>query len=95
MSIPTEQPIIHPVFKTDSYVFTTDFYSNGTNQSLLEELTTKYLRDEAISEEELTKVYDDVKTWNDLERFYYIPVLSFLTIVTLCNPRATWLNPLL
>ena len=87
------QPIIKPIFKDDSYVFSLDFYDNTSSQSLLESLTSAYLKDEEVSEINLKKVYTDLKNWSDIERFYYAPVLIFLTLYALDKPRQTWLNP--
>jgi hypothetical protein len=71
-------PFINPMLSDDQYVFTAQFYNDGTGQSMLEALTQDYLKGNALSVEVLTKIANRYSKWGRLEQFYYIPILLTL-----------------
>lgn len=74
-------PQIHPVTADNFYVFTEAFYNfNGEygGLSLLENLTLDALRGQALDLKVLEQVCFGSKYWDNVERFYYIPVLLVL-----------------
>lgn len=78
---PEGAPHIHRVTDDDYYVFTEAFYNfNGElgNLSLLENLTLDALRGQALDLKLLEKICFGAKYWDNLERFYYTPVLLVL-----------------
>lgn len=72
-------PDIHPVVKDEYYVFTEAFYQErGEEQSKLEILAWQLLKREALSLEMLDSLLEQARDWDNLERFYYYPVLFIL-----------------
>lgn len=70
---------IHPVVKDEHYVFTGAFYHDvKEHQSKLEQLTLQALRGESLNLEQLDHVLERAMEWDNLERFYYYPVLFVL-----------------
>lgn len=73
----TYQQIL-PVLIDDYYVFSSNFYLNTVNQSLLEILTKDYLKRQAIDLKKLYALIGTYKTWSRLEQYYYTPILITL-----------------
>lgn len=72
-------PDIHPVVKDDYYVLSEAFYTDDkANQSKLEMLTLQAISGEAINTEQLAHVLTLAYDWDNLERFYYYPILFML-----------------
>lgn len=72
-------PLIHPVLKDDYYVFSQAFYERSVSeQSKLELAVQEYLDWKTPSRELLLVLSRNVHQWDDMERFYYVPVLLML-----------------
>lgn len=70
---------IHPVVLDDYYVFSQAFYDKATTgQSKLELLTNQYLAEEALNLEQFDALLAHVYDWDNLERYYYHPVVIAL-----------------
>lgn len=77
-------PDIHPVNKDDYYVLSKAFYDQSyEGLSKLEQLTLSAMTGEAINKTALLKLVKTCKNWNNLERFYYVPILLILIKVGL------------
>lgn len=70
-------PMVIPVSRIGSYVFSEDFYK-GTAQSQLERLILQALQYEQIDKKLLNALCEQSIHWHNLERFYYIPALLCL-----------------
>lgn len=69
-------PPIHPVVHDDHYVLSEAFYSHRTSdQSCLEFLALQIMNAEPISHAHLGRVLQDVRDWDNLERYYYYPIV--------------------
>jgi len=76
---PWQRPAdIHPVVVDDYYVLSEAFYTNGPGQSKLELLTHQFLNRETLSPEQLDAVLARIYDWDNLERFYYYPLVIAL-----------------
>ena len=64
----------HPDFE---YIFSQSFY-DGTPTSLMEEVTLEYLKQLESKPNTLIALLNHSRTWNNLERFYYVPILALL-----------------
>jgi len=71
-------PLIHPVTKDDFYVLSEAFYYNQTGQSILEQVTRNTLEGKVVDKADLLRLVVAAKTWPNLERFYYIPLILIL-----------------
>lgn len=70
---------IHPVVKDEYYVFSKAFYDKAQlGQSKLELLTNQYLNGESLNLEQLDVMLGRVYDWDNLERYYYYPVVIAL-----------------
>lgn len=70
---------INPVSRDEYYVFTEAFYCNSKQQqSKLEMLVWQMLNKETLNPEQLRAVTECCLTWDNLERFYYHPILIIL-----------------
>lgn len=69
---------IHPVVIDDYYVLSEAFYKNGPGQSKLELLTHQFLNREALHPEQFDAVLARIYDWDNLERFYYYPLVIAL-----------------
>lgn len=70
---------LHPVANDCYYVLSKDFYCNQTtNYSKLEVLVNSYLNKEELNRDCLMKLLDSCLNWDNLERFYYHPILLIL-----------------
>lgn len=77
----TSTPDILPVTTDRYYVFTEAFYtyeSAVNSLTLLENLTCKALRGEPLDLQALEHLCSRARFWDNLERFYYLPVLFVL-----------------
>jgi hypothetical protein len=69
-------PDIIPVTTDEYYVFSQGFYSNpAIPASNMELVTLQALNGEAIDPVVLHRLCNNAVAWNNLERFYYVPVL--------------------
>lgn len=69
-------PDIHPVVKDEFYVFTEAFYNDERDtQSKLELLAGQAMRREALNLNALDALLVRILDWDNLERFYYYPVV--------------------
>ncbi len=70
---------IHPVVKDEYYVLSRAFYQRDKPaQSKLEQLTYQALRGEALNLDQLDHVLERTLEWDNLERYYYHPILFVL-----------------
>lgn len=77
-------PDIHLVNREDFYVLSRAFYENDpAGFSKLEKLLWDMLTGEAIDKTVLLYLVRTSKNWNNLERFYYVPMLMMLIKVGL------------
>lgn len=76
-------PYIKPMLSDDCYVLSEAFYNGGVGQCILEAMVNDYLKGNAISVDNLTKVANRYVKWGRLEQFYYIPIL--LTLIKTCT----------
>jgi len=73
------QLLINQIHFEDSYVLSTNFYNRNTNRvSLIERLLLDYLDFKLIDSGDVLKLCEDSNDWNDLEKFYYYPLLLLL-----------------
>lgn len=71
-------PLIHPVAMDDYYVLSRAFYHEEDGQSILELVTRQTLKGEPVDKVNLLRLVENAKTWPNLERFYYIPLILIL-----------------
>ena len=76
-------PLIHPIVGHDHYVFSKAFYERAPGQSRIELLVQDYLDSKAINIRQLYQLVEACENWDDLERFYYIPILLVLVKTTI------------
>ena len=82
-------PDIHRVTADEMYVFTKAFYDqDATRMSRLELMVWKLLNHEELDVIDLEDLVKGSKLWDNLERFYYVPVLMILCTVALRGPAA-------
>lgn len=75
------QEDILPVTEDSYYVFTEAFYnydSTEGNLSVLENMVRKALREEPIDTAVLERLCSEAIHWDNIDRFYYIPILFLL-----------------
>lgn len=74
------RPQIHRVTKDDYYVFSEGFYrpSDDKPMSMLEAITTELIKGRAVDIKTLEYLCRVAPKWDNLERFYYFPVLFML-----------------
>lgn len=75
---PTTPPFIKRVAVDDYYVFSEAFYTGQGDLSVLEHLTLNMLKGDPIDLSELNDLADYADKFNNLERFYYIPIIMAL-----------------
>lgn len=71
-------PYIRRVLEDDYYVFGQAFYKSSADQTILEALTSDYLKNNAMDRKRLTAITSNYHTWGRLEQYYYLPVLMTL-----------------
>lgn len=72
-------PFIHLVTKDDFYVLSEAFYFDvKEDQSQLEVMVRQTLENKPLNLLQLKEIVNMCKHWNNLERFYYIPILLIL-----------------
>lgn len=71
-------PLIHRITYDDHYIFSKAFYDNGPGKSQLETLLYNRLDTETTDMEVLAEIADSAVHWDNLERFYYIPIVLAL-----------------
>lgn len=70
---------IHPVVIDDYYVLAETFYTKAASgQSKLELLVNQFLEHEALHKEQFDDLLSTVYDWDNLERFYYHPIVIAL-----------------
>lgn len=69
---------IHPVVIDQHYIFSTLFYNNAKGQSKLELLANQAIKGEELNYRQLDQLLGSVYDWDNLERFYYHPVVLVL-----------------
>lgn len=70
---------IHPVVRDSYYVFTESFYRCDAHlQSKLEMLTTTMIKGEELDFNQLDAMVENIRYWDNLERYYYYPVVIAL-----------------
>ena len=70
-----EQRYINRVLVDDYYIFSKAFYEDGEGMSMLESLVRARLRHEQINLINLADLADYAMKFNNLERYYYIPII--------------------
>lgn len=70
--------MIKPVLADEFYVFSEQFYNDAPGMSDLEVLTAQTLRGESIDLEMLADIADGSVKFDNLERFYYTPIILAL-----------------
>lgn len=73
-----DTPFIHRVTADNFYIFTEAFYEDSAGQSLLEQMVNARLREEPIDLKKLADLADHAVKFDNLERFYYIPIILVL-----------------
>lgn len=70
-------PALHPVVHDDHYVLSESFYKDGmeASQSCLEVITKQVMNAQPVSIPHLEVVLTDVWNWDNLERYYYYPLV--------------------
>lgn len=72
-------PLIYEANKDGFYVFSESFYEQNTEtMSLLEILTTNYLKSETLHLGHLATLVSSWKSWGRVEKFYFTPILLVL-----------------
>lgn len=83
---PNELPDVVRVTDDDFYVFSEAFYRQGEPlTSNLERLVLQGMKQEALDKALLLRLCNNAMKWENLERFYYIPVLIALLKVAIRN----------
>lgn len=63
----------------DYYVFSEDFYGRRTeNLSVLETMVWQTLNHGQVSAQDLMALFNDSRNWDDLNQYYYLPILYSL-----------------
>jgi hypothetical protein len=75
---PDESSYIKRVIVDGFYVLSKDFYEDTDDQSMLEVLVGQTLRGEAINLSDLADLADYATKFDNLERFYYTPIILAL-----------------
>lgn len=82
-AVPT-LPMVAPVSTSANYVFSENFYSGtGILASNLERLIYQALKHDTLEKPLLASLTESAMRWDNLERFYYIPVLLALLRVAI------------
>lgn len=74
------KPVLHELFKNDSYIVTEGFYNymrdhnNYSEISYTEFLIYKFINREAISKEDLAVTLEEWRSWSLLHQFYLLPI---------------------
>lgn len=71
-------PLIHRVVVDTCYILSEAFYSNTPGQSVLENLLRERLESETTNLPDLLRVAEAAPKFDNLERFYYIPLILAL-----------------
>lgn len=72
---PADQPFIHRVLVDDYYIFSKAFYEDTDGQSMLESMVLARLRNQPINLSHLADLAEYAQKLNNLERYYYIPII--------------------
>lgn len=77
---PTDVPDINRVADSDYYIFTEKFYHSrsGQRSTKMEIEVHKLLNGEPMDNKVLMKMATECRYWDNLERFYFIPILCVL-----------------
>lgn len=71
--------VIKPVTIDDYYILSEDFYAERPeNLSLLEMLVTNAINQNQVEASALQELFVASRNWNDLEQFYYLPIICAL-----------------
>lgn len=71
-------PLIHRVIHDECYIFSKAFYDGTTGMSVLENLLYQRLDTEVTDLQNLLEVAEDAVKWDNLERYYYYPIILAL-----------------
>lgn len=75
----TDYSVIKPVTIDDYYILSEDFYAERPeNLSLLETLVTNAINLQQVEATALLDLFTASRNWNDLEQFYYLPIICSL-----------------
>jgi len=74
---------IHRITKDDYYVFSEAFYKDTEGKSMLETMVLERLRGRAINLGDLAEMANYAVKFDNLERYYYIPII--LTLIKLAS----------
>lgn len=74
---------IHRVVKDEYYVFSKAFYEDTAGKSMLEGMVLDRIRGNAINLSDLADLADYARKFDNLERYYYIPII--LTLIKLAS----------
>lgn len=70
--------LIDPVFTTDYYVFSENFYNGVSGTNLFEKEVLACLNNEALDGEQLIRNARNIANWDAVSRFYYAPIILHL-----------------
>ncbi|MNQ03284.1 hypothetical protein D3C85_159830 [compost metagenome] len=73
-----ETPLTRSVLTDRCYILTDEFYEDGTNKTILERLLFDRLDTETSNLQDLLRVAEAAPRFDNLDRFYYIPVILAL-----------------
>lgn len=86
--LPRRSSNIHRVTNDEYYVFSKAFYEREEpNMSRLERLVWSVLDHDDINPGDVLELMTESKQWDNLDRFYYVPVLMVLCTIVMRGPN--------
>lgn len=77
-------PDITSVLSDDSYILSEDYYSETEGSlSLLEKMILQYKDLNTVEPEQVEQLYLSYADWDDIDRFYFTPILLLFTLVAI------------
>jgi hypothetical protein len=73
-----EIPLIHRVIHDRCYILSAAFYDDTPGKSVLERVLMDRLVNETCDLQDLLRLAEDAPRWDNLERFYYYPLILAL-----------------